>query len=39
MRPALEVADVFRRHGVAFRRSHGAHLGRVERRVVSLLVV
>ena len=37
MRPALEVADVFRRHGVAFRRSHGAHLGRVERRVMSAI--
>lgn len=35
MRPALEVADVFRRHGEAFRHSHGAHLGRVERRVMS----
>ena len=35
MRPALEVADVFRRHGAAFRHSHGAHLGRVERRVMS----
>jgi hypothetical protein len=35
MRPALEVADVFRRHGEAFRQSHGAHLGRVERRVMS----
>lgn len=35
MRPALAVADVFRRHGVAFRHSHGAHLGRVERRVMA----
>ncbi len=35
MHPALEVADVFCRHGVAFRHSHGAHLGRVERRVMS----
>jgi hypothetical protein len=35
MRPALEVADVFRRHGEAFRHSHGAHLGRIERRVMS----
>ena len=37
MRPALEVADVFRRHGEAFRHSHGAHLGRVERRVMSAI--
>jgi len=35
MRPALEVADVFRRHGEAFRHDRGAHLGRVERRVMS----
>src|ERR1700710_1493394 len=35
MRPALEVADVFRRHGEAFRRDRGAHLGRVERRVMA----
>jgi hypothetical protein len=35
MRPALEVADVFRHHGEAFRRNHGAHLGRVERRVMA----
>ena len=37
MRPALEVADIFRRHGEAFRRSHGAHLGRVERRVMAAI--
>jgi hypothetical protein len=35
MRPVLEVADVFRRHGEAFRQNRGAHLGRVERRVMS----
>ncbi|MGH7103934.1 MAG: IS91 family transposase [Acetobacteraceae bacterium] len=35
MRPALEVADVFRRYGEAFSRVHGVHLGRVERRVMS----
>src|SRR3954467_9964912 len=32
MRPTLEVADVFRRHGAAFRDRHDAHLGRVEQR-------
>ena len=37
MRPALEVADIFRRHGEAFRRSHGPHLGRVERRVMAAI--
>jgi hypothetical protein len=37
MRPALEVADVFRRHGEAFRRNHGAHLGRVERRIMAAI--
>ena len=37
MRPTLEVADVFRRHGAAFRRSHDAHLGRVERRVMAAI--
>jgi hypothetical protein len=37
MRPALEVADIFRRHGEAFRRSHGPRLGRVERRVMAAI--
>src|SRR3954447_22962429 len=37
MRPALEVADVFRRHGEAFRRDRGAHLGRIERRVMAAI--
>jgi hypothetical protein len=37
MRPALEVADVFRRHGAAFLRDHGVRLGRVERRVISAI--
>ena len=26
--PALEVADIFRHHGAAFRRAHAGHLGR-----------
>ena len=33
----LEVADVFRRHGDAYRRAHDGHLGRVERRVMSAI--
>jgi hypothetical protein len=34
MSVGLEVADVFRRHGDAYRRAHEGHLGRVERRVM-----
>jgi hypothetical protein len=37
MRGALEVADVFRRHGQAYRQAHGAHMGRVERRVMAAI--
>ena len=37
MRPALEVADIFRRHGEAFRRRHDGHLGWVERRVMAAI--
>jgi hypothetical protein len=37
VRPALEVADVFRRHGEAFRRDRGDHIGRVERRVMAAI--
>ena len=33
----LEVADVFRRHGEAYRRAHEGRLGRVERRVMSAI--
>src|SRR5680860_406468 len=33
----LEVADVFRCHGEAYRRAHDGHLGRVERRVMSAI--
>lgn len=35
MRPDLEVADVFHRHGADYRRDHADHLGRVERRVMA----
>jgi hypothetical protein len=35
----LEVADVFRRHGDAYRRAHDGHLGRVERRVMSAIAL
>jgi putative transposase/transposase-like zinc-binding protein len=37
MRPALEVAEIVRRHGPAYRQAHAAHLGRTERRVLSAL--
>ena len=37
MSSGLEVADIFRRHGEAYRRAHDAHLGRVERRVMSAI--
>src|SRR5271156_5280176 len=35
--PALEVADLFRRHGEAYRRAHAGHLGRTERRVMGAI--
>src|SRR5216684_9237684 len=34
----LEIADVLRQHGDAYRRDHAGHLGRVERRVMSAIV-
>src|ERR1700675_2446896 len=37
MAPALEVADIFRRHGEAFQQSHAGHLGRVERRIMGAI--
>ena len=37
MHPALEVADIFRRHGSNYRAAHDGHLGRVERRVMSAI--
>ena len=33
----LEVAEVFRRHGDAYRRAHAGHLGRTEHRVMSAI--
>ncbi|MGH7089573.1 MAG: IS91 family transposase [Stellaceae bacterium] len=35
--PALEVADIFRRHGEAYRQAHAGHLGRTERRVMEAI--
>ena len=37
MAPALEVADIFRRHGEAFRQARAGHLGGVERRVMGAI--
>ena len=37
MRGALEVADVFRRHGAAYRDTHGGHLSRGQRRVMGAI--
>ena len=39
MATGLEVADVFRRHGDAYRHAHDGHLGRVERRVMSAIAL
>ncbi len=37
MPSGLEVADIFRRHGEAYRAARAGHLGRVERRVMSAI--
>jgi hypothetical protein len=37
MRPILEVADIFRRHGEAYRLVRGAQMGRVERRMMAAI--
>jgi hypothetical protein len=33
----LEIADIFRRHGEAYRRAHDGHLNRIEQRVMSAI--
>lgn len=38
MKPVLEVADIFRRHGDAYRQSHGDRMGRVERRIMAAIM-
>jgi hypothetical protein len=35
----LEVADIFRHHGDAYRQTHSSHLGRTERRVMGAIEV
>jgi hypothetical protein len=37
VRGAVEVADIIRRHGEAYRQARGAHLGRGERRVLGAI--
>lgn len=37
MRPVLEVADIFRRHGVAFRAAQGSRLSSDQRRVMAAI--
>jgi hypothetical protein len=37
MAQSLEVADIFRRHGEAFRLAHAGHLGGVERRIMGAI--
>jgi hypothetical protein len=37
MRASLEVADVFRRHGAAYRQAHRGHLGRIETKVMGAI--
>jgi Putative transposase/Transposase zinc-binding domain len=34
---ALEVADIFRRHGEPYRQTHAGHLGRTERRIMGAI--
>ena len=35
--PVLEVADIFRRHGEAYRQAHAGRLGRTERRIMGAI--
>jgi hypothetical protein len=37
VKPALEVADIYRRHGAAFRDAHGASLSSGQRRVMAAI--
>ena len=39
MRPALEVADIFRHHGDAFRAAQGESLAHAQRRVMSAIEI
>jgi hypothetical protein len=37
--PAVELADIFRHHGEAYRQAHAGHLGRTERRIMGAIEV
>jgi hypothetical protein len=37
VRPALEVADIFRRHGAAWRATHAGHLSLAQLKVMSAI--
>lgn len=37
MRPAIEVADIFRRHGESFRAEQRKHLPLTQRRVMAAI--
>jgi hypothetical protein len=37
VRPALEVADIFRRHGATWRATHGGHVGLAQLKVMSAI--
>ncbi len=37
MRPELEVAEIFRHHGPAYRRDHATHMGGTERHVMAAI--
>ena len=37
MRPVLEVAEIFRRHGPVYRQAHAEHLGGTERRIMAAI--
>lgn len=37
MRPALEVADIFRRHGAVYRTNHAGSLSRRQHRVMAAI--
>jgi hypothetical protein len=37
VRPALEVADIFRHHGAAYREAHAGHLSRAQWRVMAAI--
>ena len=39
MSPGLDVAEIFRRHGDAYRQARAGHLGRTERRILRAISV